>query len=465
MNKEKEKSINIYKKCLEALPMPVLLVGADEHILFMNKSYGDFLGIEPEAAIGKHVYEVIENSRTPLVLKTQKAEYADRHKYINGKVKGQEIIVHRIPIVENGKSLAAFGLLMFTSIEDLMALADKNQKINDELDYYKTKLLELQSSKYSLDSIVGSSPVMRELKDEIVKVAAVRQTVLITGESGVGKELIAHSIHHCSQRHDRMFVRVNCAAIPETLFESEFFGYVGGSFSGASKNGKIGKFELANNGTLFLDEIGEMPLFMQAKLLRVLQEKELTRVGGNKMISVDVRIIAATNRDLKKMVKEGKFREDLYYRLNILNVKAPSLREHLEDIPELVPGILEELYQENGIKKTVDPEVYTVLQQYNWPGNVRELNNILSKMYYMADGRHITVLNVPWHILQGTQGEKESISGDSMDSMVEALEQQIVLRTLKQTEQNLTKTAKILKISRPRLYRIMEKIPKEELEP
>lgn len=213
--------------------------------IFMNKTYGEFLGVDPQDVIGHHVYEVIRIQGTPLVLKTQKAEYADRHKYVAGKIKGQEIIVHRIPIVENGKTLAVFGLLLFTSIEDLMALAEKNQKINDELAYYKNQFVEQQSSKYSLDSIIGTSPAIKNLKEQIVKVARLKQTILITGESGVGKELIAHSIHHCSERHDRMFVRVNCAAIPENLFESEFFGYVGGSFSGASKTGKKGKFELA----------------------------------------------------------------------------------------------------------------------------------------------------------------------------------------------------------------------------
>ena len=376
MGKEKE-DLTIYKKVMEVLPMPIVLVGADEHILFLNKSYADFLGMKAEDAIGRHVYEVIENSRTPLVLKTQKAEYADRHKYISGKLKGKEIIVHRIPVVENGKSLAVFGLLMFTSIEDLVALAEKNQKINDELDYYKSKLIEVQSSKYSLDNILGHGNAIKTLKDDIVKVARVKQTVLITGESGVGKELIAHSIHNCSDRFDRMFVRVNCAAIPENLFESEFFGYVGGSFSGASKTGKLGKFELANNGTLFLDEIGELPLFMQSKLLRVLQEREITRVGGDKNIPVDVRVVAATNRNLKKMVQDGEFREDLYYRLNILNVKAPSLREHMEDVPELIEHFLDELQRENGKRKTFSKEAFDVLCQYNWPGNVRELNNTI----------------------------------------------------------------------------------------
>lgn len=458
-----ENSLSIYKKALEVLPMPVILVGADEHILFMNKSYADFLGIDLKNVVGRHVYEVIENSRAPLVLETQKAEYAARHKYTKGKLKGREIIVHRIPIVENGKSLAMFGLLMFTSIEDLMALAEKNQKINDELAYYKTKLVELQSSKYSLDSIIGSGRVIKKLKEEIIKVASVRQTVLITGESGVGKELIAHSIHHCSERHERMFVRVNCAAIPENLFESEFFGYVGGSFSGASKSGKIGKFELANGGTLFLDEIGELPLFMQSKLLRVLQEREVTRVGGNQTIPIDVRIIAATNRNLEKMVQEGSFREDLYYRLNILNIKAPPLREHPEDIPELSSKILEELQNENGIKKVLTKDACSILQQYHWLGNVRELNNIISKLYYMTDGEEIMAIHIPRHIRYAEHMALVETTTEGLDSMLEELEKRLVVETLKTTDNNITKAANILKISRPRLYRIMEKISMENL--
>lgn len=456
-------TLNIYKKALEVAPMPVIMVAPDDHILFMNQSYCDFLGITQEYAIGRHVCEVIENSRMPLIMKTQKVEYADRHQYTNGKAKGKEIIVHRIPIVENGVTLGSFAILAFTSIADLTALAEKNKKIDAELDYYKSKILELQSSKYSLDNIIGNSKAICDLKDEIVKVASVKQTVLITGESGVGKELIAHSIHNCSDRHERMFVRVNCAAIPENLFESEFFGYVGGSFSGASKTGKIGKFELANNGTLFLDEIGEMPLFMQSKLLRTLQEKEITRVGGNETIPIDVRIVAATNRDLEKMVKEGKFREDLYYRINILNIKAPSLREHPEDIPELVDSILEELRQENGVSKSVSKEVYLVFKQYGWPGNVRELNNILSKMYFMSNGNEIISKDIPRHIRYGDHISSLSANEDGLDSAVQEMEKQMVLQTLRRTDGNLTKTAFELKISRPRLYRILDKIPKDEL--
>lgn len=459
-----ENDLNIYKKALEVVPMPVIMVAPDDHIIFMNQTYCDFLGVTQEYVIGRHVCEVIENSRMPLIMKTQKVEYADRHKYTNGKAKGKEIIVHRIPIVENGKTIGSFAILAFTSIADLQALAEKNQKIDAELDYYKAKLQELQSSKYSLDNIIGSSSVIKNLKKEIVKVASVKQTVLITGESGVGKELIAHSIHNCSERHERMFVRVNCAAIPENLFESEFFGYVAGSFSGASKTGKMGKFELANNGTLFLDEIGEMPLFMQSKLLRTLQEKEITRVGGNNTIPIDVRIIAATNRNLEKMVQEGKFREDLYYRINILNIKAPSLREHMDDIPELTENILEDLHQENGVVKHVSKEVYDVFKQYSWPGNVRELNNILSKMYYMSDGNEIITKDIPRHIRYGEHITNFDSNQDGLDKTIEEMEKQMVLQSLKMTQGNISKTAALLKISRPRLYRILERIPKEELD-
>lgn len=457
MEEKHSEDMSIYKKCLENFPMPILIVGADERIIFMNESYGEFLGVTPKMAEGKHVLEIIKNSRTPLVLKTQKAEYADRHQYIDGKLKGREVIVHRIPIVENGKSIAVFGLLMFTSMEDLSALAEKNEKINSELRFYKEHVLELQKSKYSLDNIIGNSKVMHKLKMDIVKVAAVKQTVLITGESGVGKELIAHSIHNCSDRHERMFVRVNCAAIPENLFESEFFGYEAGSFSGASKKGKVGRFELADGGTLFLDEIGEMPLFMQSKLLRVLQEKEITRVGGNKTIPIDVRIIAATNRNLERMVQAGEFREDLYYRINIINIYAPALREHIEDLPALCTNILNNLYQENGVDKIIEKETIDVLSHYTWPGNVRELTNILSKMYFIAAGKRITVDDIPLSIRIPDIINKKA-STEKMDTVLAEMEERMVSEILEQTGHNISKTAEILGISRPRLYRIIERL-------
>ena len=303
--------------------------------------------------------------------------------------------------------------------------------------------------------------MIEKLKEDIVKVATVRQTVLITGESGVGKELIAHSIHNCSERHERMFVRVNCAAIPDQLFESEFFGYMGGSFSGASKTGKVGMFELANGGTLFLDEIGELPLFMQSKLLRVLQEKEVTRVGGTKTIPVDVRIVAATNRNLEKMVQQGKFREDLYYRINIINIKAPSLREHLEDIDILSDKILDDLFQENGVKKTLSQDVREAFRKYSWPGNVRELTNILSKMYYMSATREMGILDLPVQLSSNADIPK-CCNNKGMNAMIEELEEKMVSQVMKENDNNVLRAAEILGISRARLYRILKRIEQSE---
>ncbi|MDF2883795.1 MAG: PspF2, partial [Clostridiaceae bacterium] len=205
-------------------------------------------------------------------------------------------------------------------------------------------------------------------------------SVLLTGESGVGKELFAHSIHNESNRKEGPFISVNCAAIPENLIEAELFGYEAGAFTGANKDGRIGKFELANGGTIFLDEIGDLPLSMQAKLLRVLQENEMVRIGGNHIISLDLKVIAATNCNLEEKIKEGNFREDLYYRLNVLNLNIPPLRQRKEDIPLLIDNFITKLYQKCGIYKKFSDESINVLTNYYWPGNIRELKNIVERI-------------------------------------------------------------------------------------
>ena len=261
------------------------------------------------------------------------------------------------------------------------------------------------------------------MKEKILKFSQGNSNILILGESGSGKELVAHSIHNCSKRSIHPFIRLNCAAIPENLFESEFFGYEGGAFTGASKNGKKGKFELANKGTIFLDEIGELPLYMQAKLLRVLQEKEITRVGGNKEISVDVRVLAATNCDLEQMVREGKFRADLYFRLNILNIYVPPLRERKQDIDELVLHCLERLHKENGTLKVITERALGLLRQYPWKGNIRELFNIVEKMYFVSDDDTIDIDDIPANILNSVVTDQMTFEKErGLDTMIEELE-------------------------------------------
>ena len=259
----------------------------------------------------------------------------------------------------------------------------------ENFNYDRTK--ETTKNKYAsnnvfLEDIICISDKMKKLKEKIQKISKTQSTVLITGESGTGKELIARAIHNCSDRAKQPFIAINCGAIPENLLESELFGYIRGAFSGASNEGRVGKFELANNGVIFLDEIGEMPLYLQVKLLRVLQERTLVRIGSNKLINLNIRVIAATNKNLLKLVKEGKFREDLYYRLNVIPLKVPALRDRQEDILLLI-DYLNSKYSRNfdNAKLIIDEEISDIFLKHSWPGNVRELENSIEFLLNMAD--------------------------------------------------------------------------------
>jgi len=285
-------------------------------------------------------------------------------------------------------------------------------------------------------------------------------TILIDGESGTGKELLAQSIHNYSNRRNAGFVAVNCGALPETLIESELFGYDSGAFTGASKGGKPGKFELANGGTLFLDEVGEMPLDMQVKLLRVIQEGVITRVGGTKNIPVDVRIIAATNKDLKEEIKEGRFRLDLYYRLSVIPLRLPSLRERKEDIPMLINYFLHsKALKLNKDVPEISPEVYRFLLSYSWPGNVRELENFIEKTVNLNG-------NIVWDVTKdqvknlpevGTTPHRGSSSSKVTLTTLDEMEKRMIKEAIKELNSNISQVAKTLGISRNTLYLKMKK--------
>ena len=253
------------------------------------------------------------------------------------------------------------------------------------------KVKEISKNKYAannifLEDIISKSEKMSKLKEKIRKIAKTQSTVLITGESGTGKELVARAIHSCGDRAKQPFIAINCGAIPENLLGSELFGYVKGAFSGASNEGRVGKFELANNGVIFLDEIGEMPFFLQVKLLRVLQERTIVRIGSNKLINLNIRVIAATNKNLLKLVKEGKFREDLYYRLNVIPLKVPALRERQEDILLLGDYLNTKYSKSLGSSKIVmDDDINEIFLKHSWPGNVRELENSVEFLLNMSD--------------------------------------------------------------------------------
>lgn len=269
--------------------------------------------------------------------------------------------------------------------------------------------------RYRFENIIGQSDRMQDVFEAVERVSRSNATVMLRGESGTGKELISQAIHYNSPRRDGPFIKLNCAALPETLLEAELFGYEKGAFTGAGKN-KPGRFELASGGTLFLDEIGDIPPSFQAKLLRVLQERQFERVGGIETISVDVRIIVATNRDLEQDVKEGRFREDLYYRLDVIPIFLPSLRERREDLPLLIEHFLERFNKENGKQVEITPELLTVLMEHPWPGNVRELENYIERLVVMARGKRARVSDLPIYVtrgipfLSGTSAEEDRIS-------------------------------------------------------
>lgn len=315
------------------------------------------------------------------------------------------------------------------------------------------------TAQYYFESIVGNSQALVEQKELAAKAARTISTVLITGESGTGKEIFAHAIHNMSPRRKGPFIKVNCAAVPETLLESELFGYAEGAFTGARKEGKPGKFELANHGTIFLDEIGDMSLSMQAKLLRVLQEKEVERVGSIHTTKVNVRVIAATNQDLLKLVAENKFREDLFYRLNVIILDLPPLRKRTDDIPLVSTALLQRLNRELGTGVTrISSEVIDSFCRYDWPGNIRELENTLERAINFCEGNSVNLEHIPQHIksCQGLALPAVNTTG-TLETLLEEHEREVIINTLKNFGGNKTKTAQALNIHRSVLYRKINK--------
>ncbi len=308
--------------------------------------------------------------------------------------------------------------------------------------------------------MIGNAPVMHKLKEQIKLVAATNASVLIAGENGTGKELVAHAIHYNSQRRDKALVEINCAAIPEELIESELFGHERGAFTGAVAQ-KKGRFDMADGGTIFLDEIGDMSLKTQAKVLRILQERKFERVGGTRTVEVDVRVIAATNKHLDEEIKAGQFREDLFYRLNVVPFKVPPLRERKGDIPLLLDHFLNQFCQREGRdQKTVAPEAVAMMQNYDWPGNVRELKNIVERLVIMSQAKTITASHLPDYIsdvavASQTDTGKLAVGMErgTLREAREEFEKEFIIQKLEENNWNVTKTAEAIELERSNLYR------------
>ncbi|NMC27520.1 MAG: sigma 54-interacting transcriptional regulator, partial [Syntrophomonadaceae bacterium] len=359
----------ILEGLIESPYMVYVIVDKDGNITTMNQTYLDILGLKKEEVIGRYILDVTPNSELPEVLKTGRIDKADIF-----VIKGRDTIVTRLPIIKNGEIVGAIGKSLFLDMSGAKILVKKLQETEQELSVYKDEVRRIYSAQWQFPDLIGQHPDFLAMKAMATHVAKTNSTLLITGESGTGKELFAQAIHNASERQSGPFIRVNCAALPDNLLESELFGYEDGAFTGARKGGKQGKFELAKGGTIFLDEIGDMPLSMQTKILSVLQERTIERIGGTVPTPLNVRVIAASNRPLEDMIKKGNFREDLYYRLNVVRLELPPLRRRKCDIPLIAASMIARINERlNTSVKGISEDARIMLQNYSWPGNVREL--------------------------------------------------------------------------------------------
>lgn len=427
-----------------------IVIDRKGYVRFMSRHNADVYGITPEEAIGKHITQVSKDTRLHEVLKSGKAEIGEAF-----DVGNRRRIIARIPLKNGrGKLIGVVGKLMFHQADKIKELHQRLEILEGQLKYYRTEVASFKRGNHALDHIVGESPAILKAKKLVLQAATSDSTVLITGESGTGKEAVATAIHANSGRADGPFIRVNCAAIPEQLFESELFGYERGAFTGALSHGKPGKFQLSHGGSIFLDEIGDMPISMQAKLLRVIQDHEIEPVGGTRPVKLDFRVIAATNQDLPEKIKEGTFRADLFYRLNIFHVSMPSLREMEEDVPRLAYYFLSVFREKrHSAPSRISPEAMALLKRYGWPGNIRELKNVLERAMNVAESRQITVEDLPKRIREFYRSERGIDGGVGLLSNVLAdAEKRAILEALRIAEGNKVKAAKILGIHRTGLY-------------
>ncbi|WP_227764447.1 sigma-54 interaction domain-containing protein [Zhaonella formicivorans] len=431
------------KTIINSIDLGIIGVDAQGHITHINPAATDILGLGSASLNGTNINYLLPQSPLSKILVNQKVDEEQVVTYQIG-TKQATVLSYCYPVVTDG--------VLTGAVEAFYRLADVQKTLERWAD------AEYQST---LSEIVGESEPIKKLKAEVLQIAQGNSTVLIEGESGTGKELFARAIHAASPRWNKPFKIINCSAIPDTLLESELFGYEEGAFTGAKRGGKIGKFELADGGTVFLDELGELPLYLQAKLLRVLQNRTVERVGGNKEIKVDVRIIAATNRDMEKMVADGEFRADLYYRLNVIPLKIPPLRERKEDISVLASYFIDKFNKIlHKAIRTIHPEALAILKNYNWPGNVRELENVIEYACNFEQGRVIMPASLPARILVNTQQVLHDRNLQLKKNLRE-VEKILITKAVAMYGGNLKEKEKIaleLGISVPSLYRKLKEL-------
>lgn len=449
---------DFFSLMIEQLGVMVITDNQGRYI-YVNKAWEEFYNKSIEEIKGKYVRDIFPSTKIDDVLKSKKpiigcptphSKESKKHGFCN-----------YFPLIKNGNIVAVVIYAFFEDDKSIIDFSIRINKMMNELNYYQQELRDLRSSKYSINDIIGESVAIKNLKKQIKLASQTTSNVLIEGETGVGKELVAHSIHDLSSRALKPLIKVNCAAIPSELFESELFGYEYGAFTGAKRGGKQGKFEMADKGSLFLDEINQLPITAQPKLLRVLQEKEVERIAGKKPIKIDARLIVATNVDLAKLVKTKQFREDLYYRLNVINIRIPALRERKDDIKLISDNIIYKLNFQLGLNvEGIDEDVIEKFKLYDWPGNVRELQNVIERGMNLALTGILTwdyfkdyfVNKLPLNL--NNKGYPTALT--LKEAKIE-LEKDKINRCLADNNFNKSKTARDLGISRTMLYKKLNK--------
>ncbi|WP_019414315.1 sigma-54-dependent Fis family transcriptional regulator [Paenisporosarcina sp. TG20] len=419
-----------------------VVVDKESRILYINEDYCRFLEVSRDEAIGQLVEKVIENTKMAEVIKSGITDVASPH-----YIKGTYMLANRVPLIVDGEIVGAFGSVVFRDMTDWKNLSSHVRTTMDKIQMTTRK-------SYGFADIKGSSLAIRSIKETIQMIAPSDLSVLIEGESGTGKELFAHSIHEQSERRDLPFVKINCAAIPAELLEAELFG----SYDDSKKDHRKGRFELADKGTLFIDEIGAMPLTIQAKLLRAIQEGEIEPIGSHMNIQVNVRLLASTNRPLKQLIEQGRFREDLYYRIQAITLRIPPLRERMEDFTELSNTFLQQYLLKVGKRRLIlASKTREYLQNYHWPGNVRELQNVIQAAVYLAENETIEPSALPDQLKQARKREHKKFV--KLQEAIDNLECSMIQELL-EDEKDKSVVAKQLGLSRSTLY---EKIKKHNL--
>lgn len=437
----------------------IFICDADGNTLYVNPAYEEISGLNRTEVIGSNLHKLLErnviNESASLKVLQEKQSVSLIHRYFSGKT----ALTTAAPILDPDGEI--IGVICNTrNIEDLVGMKKELDKVNLIKQRYSQELELLRNEQLNTKGLIYKSEAMERTLKLACNVAKFDSTILITGESGTGKEVLAKFIYQNSNRSDKPFIKVNCAAIPEELFESELFGYMPGAFTGSSEDGKAGMFELANTGTILLDEIGELTMPIQSKLLRAIQEQEIYRIGGTEPIKLDVRIIASTNKNLSKEVKNGYFREDLYFRLNVVPIHIPPLIERTEDISEMINYFMKNLNSKYNKNVIISKRALEALEKYSWPGNVRELENIVEYMFIMNNREEISFEQLPDKILNEHVLMDDYVHSDDnkgkLDYLMEVYEK-IILESALSKHSSLRQTAKTLGIDPSTLSRKVKK--------